>query len=275
MGERAVSICSRSTLRYACINVVRTRCAILSGGAVRNTRTPQRCRLVSRGWILRVRGRALGRDRRLQFPHHRRRSAPSARRVRQGARDRSAAALSAADRDRSRPAAADGAAARDLSRHRKPATAEQPRRCGRRAAGAERRGLRTEFREHAGDRRGQGRARRHPRARLPDRSARAGHRHAGVRPPGAEERPPVRAGERAQALRRRAGARQARLYRAAGRRGGRQRRASTSRRAPEPGFGITVVPLQYRLGHDARQAARQLRRSSPAWCAPMRRAIWC
>ena len=28
----------------------------------------------------------------------------------------------------------------------------------------------------------------------------------------------------------------------------------------EPGFGITVVPLQYVSAHDARQAARQLRR---------------
>src|SRR6187431_3045473 len=33
-------------------HVARARCAILSGGAVRNTGTLQRCRLVSRGWIL-------------------------------------------------------------------------------------------------------------------------------------------------------------------------------------------------------------------------------
>ena len=118
-------------------------------------------------------------------------------------------------------------------------------------AGAERRGLRPQLRERAGDRRRQGHPRRHSAgsATLIDPRVQGTVTLASGRPVPKSDLL-LRAGKRAAAVRRGAGARQ-RGYRllppteAVG--GG---AASTARRARSAGFGITVVPLQLRLGAD-------------------------
>ena len=131
---------------------------------------------------------ARGRCRLLQHPHDRREPAPRAGRVRQGALDRPAAALPAADRRRRRPGAATACGLRPIRAPKAAATRGSdvsPASTGAQPA-TNGEGYELNFENTPvtgvakvvlGDILG---------ARLPDRSARAGHRHARVRPAGAE-----------------------------------------------------------------------------------------
>ena len=190
---------------------------------------------MSRGRVLASVLCALGGNGCLQFPHHRRRSAPSARRVRQGARDRSAAALPEADRhhvDRPgqtarRPPTYLGEP-RPARRVLRPASSARSR---RRAAKAielnfENTPVTGVVKVVLGDILQLG--------YLIDPRVQGTITLASGRPV-PQQRSALRAGERAALERRLAGARQARLHRDAVHRGGRHRRASKPRRAPSPG----------------------------------------